>query len=124
MTKKKNVLYKEQGERLLEIRKELGLKKVEVSEESGISIKSIFNYENGYVHPSLDYLLYLHNNHNVNLNYIFSGEKRMFRLGTRDNPPDFGNLQELIYKMLRLMDGSAYICFSILAYAARLHKDR
>ena len=124
MTKKKDVLYKEQGERLLEIRKELGLKKVEVSEESGLSIKSIFNYENGYFHPSLDYLLYLHNRHDVNLNYIFGGEKRKFRLGTRDNPPDFGNLQELIYKMLRLMDGSAYHCLSILAYAARLRKDR
>jgi hypothetical protein len=94
------------------------------SKESGISRKSIAYFENGYKMPASKYMIYLHNKHKVNLNYIFGGEKRKFRLGTGDNPPDFGSLQGLVYNMLRLMDGSAYVCFSILAYAAKLRKDR
>ncbi len=120
MVHNKKVLYKVQGDRLRKIRESLDLTKTKVSEESGINCKSIYNYENGLTFPCLIYLRYLNDKHRVNLNYIFGGEERKFMLGTSGNPPDFGNLQELVYKMLKFMDGNTYECLRILAYSTRL----
>ncbi len=119
MVHNKNVLYKEQGKRLSKIRKELGVTAVKLGKESGVSSKTISRYETGILFPGINYLRFLHKKHNVNLNFIFGREERMFMLGTSGNPPDFGKLQELIDNMLQLMGDSAYTCFSILAYAER-----
>ena len=120
MTNNNDTLFIEQGKRLLELRKEFDLTVEEICAECGISKNVVYEYEKGTRFPGSRYLRFLHDQRNVNLNFIFGTEKRMFRPGTENTPPDFGNLQEVVDKMLRIMDEDSLICLKVLAYIEKL----
>ncbi len=119
MENRKEKPFAEIGDRIRLIRKELGLRVVEVSKEAGISISYIYDFEGGRKVPHTKYLRYLHDRHNVNLNYIFFGETNMFKRGTKNPPPYFTQLQDAIDKLLCFMHGDKIACYSILAYSEK-----
>jgi len=119
MVNRKEISYKDSGDRLRDIRRELRITMDLVSRETGISRSYISDFERGYRLPTAKYLCYLHDRYNVNLNYIFFGESNMFKLGKENIPPYFTYLQGAIDKLLCFMHGNLAACFSILAYAEK-----
>lgn len=117
MVNRTEMLYQEHGVRLRIVRQELRLTMDVVSKETGISRSYLSDFERGFRMPTSKYLSYLHDRHKVNLNYIFGGERRVFRAET-SNTPDFGMMQEEVDKMLRLMGDVPTANFAVLGFAA------
>lgn len=67
-----------QGERLKQIREELRLSQAKLGNSLGISAPSIGKAEKGINRLSNESLTKLLENHNVNINYLLSGEGEMF----------------------------------------------
>jgi len=69
---------KEIGERIREIRKQLKLNQKELGEKMNLSAGSFSEIETGKYNPSMEFLIKLAKNHNVNLCYLLLGEGEMF----------------------------------------------
>ena len=119
MVNRKDKLFEDIGERAKNVRREIKLTMDEASKEAGISRSYISDFERGYRLPTSKYLRYLHDRHEVNLNYIFFGEANMFRPGKKNTLPYFTNIQGAIDKLLCFMYGNPHACYSILAYAEK-----
>lgn len=113
-------IFKDSGNRLKEIRRELNLSQQDVCIEAEISRSYLSDFENGYRRPTAKYLEYLHDRYDVNLNYIFHGENSMFRKGTSNCPPDFGDNQGDVNKLLCLMHAHPYARHMLLAFGEKL----
>ena len=108
--------FVDMGNRLRAIRTELQLTSVLASKESGLSRSYISDFEKGFRRPTAKYMQYLHDHHNVNLNYIFSGKTWMFQSPEKKMPPDFGELQLKVDKMLQFLSEIPHALYSTLAY--------
>ena len=86
-----------------------------VSKETGISRSYISDFKRGFRLPTSKYLRYLHDSHQVNLNYVFGSEGWKFRTA-KDKPPDFGKMQDDVYDMLRLMAEAPHALYAVLGY--------
>lgn len=117
MVNRTEALFIDSGFRLRNIRQELRLPMDVISKETGISRSYLSDFERGYRMPTSKYLMYLHDRHKVNLNYIFGGEGRMFRAEASD-VPDFGMLQGEVDNLLRFMGEYPTSLFAVLAFAA------
>jgi transcriptional regulator with XRE-family HTH domain len=83
--------FEETGRQLRSIREDLRMTLDAVSKELGISRSYISDFERGFRLPTSKYLKYLHDSHQVNLNYVFGSEGWKF-LMTKDKPPNFTNI--------------------------------
>jgi len=76
--------FEEMGKRARIVRRELGLTLQQMAEETGISRSYLSDFENGKRSVTAKYLKYLAENHNVNLNYIFFPDERVFRVNEKE----------------------------------------
>jgi transcriptional regulator with XRE-family HTH domain len=107
--------YQDSGIRLRAIRQEIRMTMDMLSKETGISRSYLSDFERGFRMPTSKYLRFLHDRHKVNLNYIFGGEGRMFRMEAVD-VPDFGMLQGEVDNMLRFMGEYPVALYALLGY--------
>lgn len=84
------------GSRLREARKALSKNLTEMAGTYDSTIKSILDMERGQKTPYADYLTLLHNECNVNLNWLFSGKGAMF--ADPEMNLDFGKHNKLLKK--------------------------
>jgi transcriptional regulator with XRE-family HTH domain len=112
----KEALYKEIGMQLRAIRDDLRLTMEVISRETGISRSYLSDFERGVKLPTAKYLKYLHNRHNVNLNYVFDGEGRKFRPTPDETAPNFGKFQDEVDKLLRFMADMPHALYAVLGY--------
>jgi transcriptional regulator with XRE-family HTH domain len=118
MAKKEEPIYRHLGLQLRAIREDLKMTADAISKETGISRSYLSGFERGYRLPTAKYMLYLHNQHNVDLNYIFHGSGRKFRLTRDESPPDFGSLQEEVDRLMEAMAESRPVLFAVLGFFA------
>ena len=107
--------FEETGRQLRSIREDLRMTMDAVSKETGISRSYISDFERGFRLPTSKYLRYLHDSHQVNLNYVFGSEERKFRM-TKDKPPDFGKMQDDVDDLLRFMAEVPHALYAVLGY--------
>ncbi len=108
---------KEIGVRLRYIRELLKITLDDMGKQAGISRRFISEYEKGLRCPPLTYLKYLHDVHNINLNYILRSEGRMFRLTETDkNSIEFGDATEDVDELLLYMLKVPHCLYSVLGF--------
>ncbi len=98
------------------IREHLKMTLDEVSNETGISRSYISDFERGFKLPTGKYLKYLHDQKNVNLNFLYCSEGRMFRPTGEDEKLDFGKFQEDIDELLRYLAHIPHAIYAVLAF--------
>lgn len=86
-----------QGKRLKKIRKALDFTQEQFGEKLKMSKQYYSNIENDRTVLNNDKLAVLHNDYNVNLNYLFSGVGEMF------NTPQFEDVKDDILKEIEEM---------------------
>ncbi len=126
MVDRKDARFVDIGLRLRAIREELQATADAVSKETGISRSYISDFERGFKLPTSKYLKYLSDHHNVNIDYIFSGENPVFRPKGKDVPPNFGEFQMKVDAMLHLMAEMPYALYAVLEFVEkykRLNKE-
>lgn len=114
--KEKDAPFKEYGLRLKEIRETIKMTADALNSEAGVARSYFFNFENGLRLPTPKYLKYLHDKHNVDLNYIFGSSKRMFRPTPEEALPEFGPHQDDVNRMLRTMAELRPLLFAVLGF--------
>lgn len=112
----REAIFQEYGRRLKAIRDEIRMTTENVSKETGISRSYISDFERGYRLPTSKYLRYLHDQHNINLNYIFCGDNRKRRPTDDEAAPDFGTLQEEVDKLLEFMAEMPHALYAVLGF--------
>lgn len=80
----KEQLMREIGARIRKIRKEFGLNQTHFGAKSNTSRGIIGFIESGKVSPRLELLISLYRDYNVNINYVLTGEGKMFRKALSD----------------------------------------
>jgi len=108
--------YKEIGVQLSTIRKLTGMTLDAISKATKISRSYISDFERGLKLPTSKYLKYLHDKHNVNLNFIFCSEGNNLRLTSDEKVPDFGKYQEEVDEILHFIYEIPHALFSIIAF--------
>lgn len=108
--------YKDTGLKLKSIREELHFTMDEISKELVMSRSYISDFERGYRLPTSKYLKFLHDKHNVNVNYVFGSEGRKFRPTPDEKSPDFGMFQEEVDKLLRFMSEIPHALYAVLGF--------
>lgn len=116
MVNRDAVNFKEIGLNLKAVREELKLTMDAICKEIVISRSYLSDFERGYRRPTSKYLHYLHDRHNVNLNYIFSGEGRKFRPRPDEAQPNFGRFQEDVDDLLHLMDEVPPALYAVMGF--------
>ncbi|MCX6582158.1 MAG: helix-turn-helix transcriptional regulator [Candidatus Aminicenantes bacterium] len=112
----KEALYKEIGMQLRAIREQLHLTMETISKETGISRSYLSDFERGVKLPTAKYMKYLFVHHNVNMNYVFSGEGRKFRPTAEETTPNFGKFQDEVDKLLHFMADMPHALYAVLGY--------
>ncbi|MCP4156825.1 MAG: helix-turn-helix transcriptional regulator [bacterium] len=117
LRKEKNVLYRDTGLRAKAVRERLKMTLDTMSKTSGVSRSYLSDFERGYKVPTSKYLIYLHNHHNVDVNYILGSEERMFRPEPdKDVKPEFGKFSEEVDEMIRFMASLPHALYAVLGY--------
>ena len=93
---------KELASRLKATRKELNLTLKEVSAQTGIAYSSISEIESSKRTPSITYLSWLSSEHNISLDWLFSGRGTMFA-SEIDIKLNYGEYNEHIKKLISLI---------------------
>lgn len=107
--------YENYGLQCRAIRQRLRLTLEDVHKETGISASYISDFERGLKLPTAKYLRHLHDKYQVNLNFIFCGEGRMFRLSAKESEiKDFGKFQEEVDEMMTYMSKVPHSLYSML----------
>jgi transcriptional regulator with XRE-family HTH domain len=115
--KMKERKYENYGHQCRAIRQRLRLTLEDLHKEIGISASYISDFERGLKLPTAKYLRHLHDKHGVNLNFIFCGEGRMFRLSERESEiKDFGKFQEEVDEMLEYMSRVPHSLYQMLVH--------
>jgi transcriptional regulator with XRE-family HTH domain len=103
------------GLNLRAVRDRLGLTLDALSKETGISRSYISEFERGVKLPTSRYLKHLHDRYNVNLNYIFCSDDRMFRPSQEEQARfNFGKFQEEIEEILECITKNPHALYSLL----------
>lgn len=110
--------FKDIGLNLKAIREELKLTMDAIGRDITISRSYLSDFERGYRRPTSKYLHYLHDQHNVNLNYVFSGEGRMFRPTPDEASPNFGRFQEDVDELLCVMYEVPPALYAVMGFIA------
>lgn len=109
--------YIEIGKKLKSIRERFNWTLSTLSKAAGISPSYLSDFERGFKLPTSKYLKYLHENLNINLNYIFGTEDPMFRLKAEKHvKPDFGKYDEEIEELLYYLSRLPHALYSVLGY--------
>jgi len=120
---KVNLNLKEIGGRLKEARKAISKTMQEVAEAFGLSIRTILNMEKGLRNPDAKYLLLLHSEFNINLNWLLSGTGSMF--ADFEIKSDFGTDIELMKEIIYVMEHAPIIRYNIFThYLQAKNSDR
>ncbi|HLP44643.1 MAG TPA: helix-turn-helix transcriptional regulator [Candidatus Kapabacteria bacterium] len=112
----KEALYREIGLHLRMIRDEIHLTMEIISQETGISRSYLSDFERGVKLPTSKYLKYLFARHNVNLNFVFSGEGNKFRPTAEETTPNFGKFQDEVDKLLHFMADMPHTLYAVLGF--------
>lgn len=87
---------------MAEFRNEIGLKRDQLAKKAGICPTSISHIENGDIYPSMNYLVYLIREYDLNVNWLLLGEEGMYISSKRNrfiaelaNYPAFAELVEI-----------------------------
>lgn len=111
--------YVDIGLQLRNIRERLNWTLDTISKATGISRSYISDFERGFKLPTMKYLKYLHDNHDVSLHYILGSDGRMFRPKEEDGvKPDFGRYAEDVDELLYYMARVPHFMYNILAHFA------
>lgn len=114
----REVISKEIGIKLKSIRSHFEMTMDKIGKGTGTSRSYLSDFERGFRLPTTKYLRYLHDEFNVNLNYIFHGEEWMFRPTKEEKPPDFGGLQNKVTDMLNFIEDMPHALYAVLGYVA------
>jgi transcriptional regulator with XRE-family HTH domain len=98
--------------RLKAFRRAINVKQKNLADEIGMSIANLVRIETGKLFPSMELLIHLYNEYNLNLNWIISGIGEMFRanktnqieelIGTKEVDEDLSNIiKYLKYKPIQ-----------------------
>jgi transcriptional regulator with XRE-family HTH domain len=112
----KEAKYRDMGGRLKTIRKELELTLDEIGRDVVMSRSYLSDFERGFRLPTVKYLKYLHDRHNVNLNYVFGSDSRKYRPVQEESTPDFGRFREEVDDLLRFMAEIPHALYSVLGF--------
>ncbi|MCP5108264.1 MAG: helix-turn-helix transcriptional regulator [bacterium] len=115
-------LYKAVGERLKEIRKNLGFLQKEFAEELDISTSAISDIEAGKIKPRFDLIFNITKKFNVNVNYLLHGKGDMF-MPREDTPAALANkvteyahwLKEFLY----YFNESEMVRYAMMSYFSK-----
>lgn len=112
----KSVKFPRIGVQLRAIRERLGMTLDVVSKKTGLSRSYVSEFERGLKLPTAKYLRYLHETHNISLNYIFGSDDEMYcpTEEERKNKPDFGRYTSDVEEMLQLMGEMPHAMFAML----------
>ena len=119
---KKNTYLAEIGERLQKKRKELDIRQKEMAEALGIAPTYLSEIENGKGNPGPDIFVKLSSIYGINLQYLFVGDEdtpvkkvRKSDVSSIDLSKELDSMDKLIF----LMENSAFIRNSVMAWAAK-----
>lgn len=109
--------YSEIGNRLKSIRERLNWTLTSMSKTTGISPSYLSDFERGFKLPTSKYLRYLHDTHNISLNYIFGSDGRMLRPEPEEGvKPDFGKYAEEVDELLYYISRVPHALYAILGF--------
>ncbi len=106
------------GLRLKTIRERLKMTLAAMQEETGLSRGYISNFERAIKFPTMKYLKYLHDQHNVSVHYIFVTDERMFRPEKKEEEEekmDFGRNTEDVDELLYYISHIPHSLFALLS---------
>ncbi|MCP4153896.1 MAG: helix-turn-helix transcriptional regulator, partial [bacterium] len=105
------------GLRLKAIRERLKMTLATMQDETGLSRGYISNFERGIKPPTMKYLKYLHDEHNVSVHYIFGTDERMFRPEKKEEEKkmDFGRNTEDVDELLYYISHIPHALFALLS---------
>jgi transcriptional regulator with XRE-family HTH domain len=84
------------GERFRQLRKELGLSQIDLSDKLGVNPSAISQMESGRIRPSLDTMMLLSKNYGINLHWLITGRGDMYEnTGEVRKPPAKAQLTQL-----------------------------
>jgi len=93
------------GERFRQLRKELGLSQIDLSDKLGVNPSAISQMESGRIRPSLDTMMLLSKNYGINLHWLITGRGDMYEnTGEVRKPPakaQLTQLQEMLNRQLK-----------------------
>lgn len=104
------------GLQLKAVRERLKMTLDAMSKETRISRSYISDFERGLKLPTAKYLKYLHDKHNVSLNYIFCSDGDMFRPDDDILLPDFGKFREEIKELLAYLARIPHALYTVLGF--------
>jgi len=109
--------FKDIGLQLRAVRERLRMTLDDIKEQTGISRSYVSDFERGVRLPTSKYLKYLHDHHNINLNFIFCSEGRMLRLSEEEKDRlDFGKYQEEVEELLGLISKMPHALYAVLGF--------
>ena len=109
--------FKDIGLQLRAVRERLRMTLDDIKEQTGISRSYVSDFERGIRLPTSKYLKYLHDRHNINLNFIFCSEGRMLRLSAEEKGRlDFGKYQEEVEELLGLISKMPHALYAVLGF--------
>jgi transcriptional regulator with XRE-family HTH domain len=119
---KKNTNLADIGERLKKQRKEMNIRQKEMAEALGIAPTYLSEIENGKGNPGPDIFVKLASIYGINLHYLFMGDEDT--PVKKERRPDVSSIDlsaelDSIDKLVLLMENSAYIRNSVMAWAAK-----
>jgi transcriptional regulator with XRE-family HTH domain len=112
--------YVDIGMQMKAIRERLNWTLETMSKATGISRSYISEFERGFKLPTAKYMRYLHDTHNVSLNFVFGSDGRMFRPTEEEGvTPDFGRYAEDIDELLYYLSRVPHALYSVLGFFAQ-----
>jgi transcriptional regulator with XRE-family HTH domain len=109
--------FKDIGLQLRAVRERLRMTLDDIKEQTGISRSYVSDFERGVRLPTSKYLRYLHDRHDINLNFVFCSEGRMLRMSEEEKGRlDFGKYQEEVNEMLGLISKMPHALYAVLGF--------
>jgi transcriptional regulator with XRE-family HTH domain len=117
MAKVKETPYQDVGMQLKAIRERLGMTLDVVNRETRISRSYISDFERGIKLPTAKYLKYLNDRHNINMNFVFCTDGRMFRPTAEEKiSTNFGKFQDEIEEILYFTSRMPHVLYALLGF--------
>ncbi|MCK4764348.1 MAG: helix-turn-helix transcriptional regulator [Candidatus Aminicenantes bacterium] len=119
-----DIIYKDIGKRLKEVRKVLKLTQSEITEPAGLSKSYLSELELGKSKSCSMLYQYLADEHNVNVNYILTGRGKMFiREENTIDTETFGHDIEIVKEIFHLMIENDSFKYQVFALFSQLKAE-
>ena len=119
-----DIIYKDIGKRLKEVRKVLKLTQSEITEPAGLSKSYLSELELGKSKSCSMLYQYLADEHNVNVNYILTGRGKMFiREENTIDTETFGHDSDIVKEIFLLMKESNSFKYQVFALFSQLKAE-